>query len=201
MNFILSAVLLLGFGLLQVREIEQHVGAGTRADTNDQQDPTTTMPQKQKIITSLWFNNEAEEAIRLYTSIFKDSKVLDETRWGGPLPKGTLLSAKFQLAGQEFIALNGGPAFQFTEAISLLVNCESQQEVDELWAKLTADGGEPGQCGWLKDKYGVSWQVIPTVLLKMMQDKDPAKARRVTEAMMQMGKLDIARLQQAYDGR
>jgi len=161
------------------------------------------MPIKQKITTFLWFDHEAEEAVHFYLSIFKDSKILAESRWGegAPLPKGTLMTASFQLAGQEFLALNGGPQYRFTEAISLLVNCETQAEVDELWEKLCADGGEPGQCGWLKDKYGLSWQVVPTVLGKMMADKDPARAKRVTEAMMQMEKLDIRRLQAAYDKR
>ena len=158
------------------------------------------MPVKQKITTFLWFDNNAEEAIRFYLSIFENSKTVSETRWGegGPVPKGTLMTAVFQLEGQEFMALNGGPQFRFTEAISLLVNCETQREVDELWEKLSA-GGAPGQCGWLKDKYGLSWQIVPTVLGEMLQDKDPAKVKRVTEALLQMTKLDIQRLRQAYD--
>ncbi|HEX6810740.1 MAG TPA: VOC family protein [Planctomycetota bacterium] len=158
---------------------------------------------KQKITTFLWFDNNAEEAIRFYMSIFEDSKILSEARWGegGPVPKGTLMTARFQLAGQEFMALNGGPLYRFTEAISLYVDCATQPEVDELWAKLTAGGGEPGRCGWLKDKFGLSWQVIPSVLGPLMSDKDPAKSKRVAEAMLQMNKLDIKRLQQAYDGR
>ena len=161
------------------------------------------MPTKQKITTFLWFDGDAEEAVHFYLSIFQDSKILAESRWGegGPFPKGTLMTANFQLAGQEFIALNGGPHYHFTEAISLLVGCETQGEVDELWEKLCAGGGEPGQCGWLKDKYGLSWQVIPTVLGKMLGDKDPVRAKRVAEAMMQMEKLDIRRLQAAYDKR
>ncbi len=156
----------------------------------------------QKITTFLWYDDDAEEAVRFYTSIFKNSKVLSETRWGegGPLPKGTLMSAKFQLAGQEFMALNGGPMFRFTEAISLLVNCENQAEVDDLWERLGA-GGEYSQCGWLKDKYGLSWQIIPTALGEMLGDKDPAKAKRVMDAMLQMDKIDIARLKQAYNQR
>ena len=160
------------------------------------------MSQKQKITTFLWFNRTAEEAVRFYTSIFKNSKVLNETRWaeGGPVPKGALMTSRFQLEGQEFMALNGGPQYKFTEAISLLVDCETQAEVDELWAKLSA-GGEPGPCGWLKDKYGVSWQIIPSVLGELMSDKDPLRVKRVAEAMMQMTKLDIARLKQAADGR
>lgn len=161
------------------------------------------MTPKQEITTFLWYDRDAEEAIRFYSSIFKDSKVLEESRWGegGPVPKGTLMTARFQLAGQEFIALNGGPHFRFNEAISLLVTCETQAEVDELWEKLTAGGGEPGQCGWLKDKFGLSWQVIPTTLTRLMADKDPVKAQRVAAAMMQMTKIDIRRLQQAYDQR
>jgi predicted 3-demethylubiquinone-9 3-methyltransferase (glyoxalase superfamily) len=160
------------------------------------------MPEKQKITTFLWFNDDAEEAIRLYTSVFKDSKVLSETRWGegGPRPKGTLMTARFQLAGQEFMALNGGPQYRLTEAISLLVDCETQEEVDELWEKLSA-GGEPGRCGWLKDRYGLSWQIVPSVLGRLLGDKDAEKAKRVAEAMMGMGKLDIRGLQKAYDQR
>jgi predicted 3-demethylubiquinone-9 3-methyltransferase (glyoxalase superfamily) len=160
------------------------------------------MPPTQKITPFLWFDQSAEDAIRFYMSIFKNSAILSESRWGegGPVPKGTLMSARFRLAGQELMALNGGPHYKFTEAISLFVNCETQAEVDELWAKLSA-GGEPGRCGWLKDKYGLSWQVIPSILGEMLQDKDPAKAKRVTQAMLQMNKLDIQRLKQAYDGR
>jgi predicted 3-demethylubiquinone-9 3-methyltransferase (glyoxalase superfamily) len=162
----------------------------------------TTMANRQKLTPFLWYDDNAEEAIRHYVSIFKDSKILSESRWGegGPVPKGTLMSARFRLAGQEFLALNGGPMYRFTEAFSIYVDCETQAEVDELWEKLSA-GGEPGRCGWLKDKYGLSWQIIPTVLGEMLQDKDPARARRVTEAMLSMGKIDIARLQQAYGKR
>src|SRR5437867_1473696 len=131
----------------------------------------------QKITTFLWFDNQAEEAMNHYVGIFPDSKVLEVTRYGdaGPGPKGTVMTATFQLAGQEFMALNGGPQFKFTEAISLLVRCESQEEVDTLWAKLS-EGGEEGPCGWLKDKYGLSWQIDPTVLHEMLQDSDPEKA-------------------------
>lgn len=155
----------------------------------------------QKITPFLWFDNNAEEAVNLYVSIFKNSKVLSITRYGeaGPGPKGTVMTADFQLDGQEFIALNGGPHFKFTEAISLSVDCESQEEVDELWEKLSA-GGEKGRCGWLKDKYGLSWQVNPRVLGEMLQDKDPEKSRRVMEAMLKMDKIDIKTLKQAYDG-
>jgi predicted 3-demethylubiquinone-9 3-methyltransferase (glyoxalase superfamily) len=158
--------------------------------------------QPQKITTFLWYDDDAEEAIRFYSSIFADSKVLAETRWGagGPVPEGTLMSATFRLAGQEFMALNGGPQFRFTEAISLLVHCADQAEVDRLWEKLGA-GGEPGQCGWLKDEYGLSWQIVPDAMLQMLADEDPAKVKRVSEAMMQMKKLDLARLRQAYEQR
>ena len=156
----------------------------------------------QKITTFLWFNNNAEEAANYYTSIFKNSKILDVSRYGevGPGLKGSVMIVKFQLAGQEFVALNGGPQFKFTEAISLMVNCESQQEIDELWRKLTA-GGQESQCGWLKDKFGLSWQIVPTELGKLMSAKDPAKANRVMQALLQMKKLDIAKLQQAAEGK
>jgi predicted 3-demethylubiquinone-9 3-methyltransferase (glyoxalase superfamily) len=159
------------------------------------------MSGKQKITTYLWFDNNAEEAMNFYISIFKDSKIIDVVHCGdaGPGPKGSLLCATFQLEGQEFMALNGGPHFKFTEAISLLVNCDTQQEVDELWQKLTADGGAPSQCGWLKDKFGLSWQIIPSALFDLMKDKDAKKANRVMEAMLQMSKIDIAKLQRAYD--
>jgi predicted 3-demethylubiquinone-9 3-methyltransferase (glyoxalase superfamily) len=154
----------------------------------------------QKITPFLWFDGKAEEAMNFYTSIFKNSKIMSVTRYGeaGPGPKGTVMTAKFELNGQEFVALNGGPQFTFTEAISFVVNCETQQEVDELWEKLS-EGGEKGRCGWLKDKYGLSWQVNPTVLGEMLQDKDPEKAKRVMEAMLQMDKIDIKSLKQAYD--
>ena len=161
------------------------------------------MSKKQKITTFLWFDNNAEEAAKFYTSIFKNSKILNLSRYGdaGPGPKGSVMACTFQLEGQEFIALNGGPHFKFTEAISLLVDCETQEEVDTLWNTLTADGGAPSQCGWLKDKFGLSWQIIPSALMEMMTDRDPAKSRRVMEAMMQMSKIDIQKLRQAYDQR
>ncbi len=154
----------------------------------------------QKIVPFLWFDHQAEEAMNFYVSLFHDSKVLSVTRYGasGPGPKGSVMSATFQLEGQEFYALNGGPQFSFTPAISLFVNCEAQQEVDELWEKLS-QGGEKQPCGWLKDRYGLSWQIIPTAL-GMLQDKDPQKSTRVMQAMMQMTRIDIARLKQAYDG-
>ena len=158
------------------------------------------MAAKQKIVTYLWFDREAEEAAKFYTSVFKNSKILSVTRnrEGGPGPKGTALVVNFQLEGQEFIALNGGPQFKFTEAISLLVNCDSQKEVDELWSKLTADGGEESMCGWLKDKYGLSWQIIPTVLFELIGDKDPEKSKGAMQAMLQMKKIDIEGLKRGY---
>lgn len=150
----------------------------------------------QRITPFLWFNNEAEEAVQFYTSIFKNSKIGSVSRHteAGPGPAGSVMVASFQLDGQDFIALNGGPQFKFTEAISLVVSCEGQEEVDYYWEKLS-EGGEKGRCGWLKDKYGVSWQVVPTELAKLMQDK--AHAKNVMQAMMQMDKIDIAALQQA----
>lgn len=157
----------------------------------------------QKITTFLWFDTEAEEAVKFYTSIFKDSKIISETRWpeGGPSPAGSLLVVDFELAGQEFQALNGGPEFKFTEAISLVIKCADQEEVDYYWEKLLADGGEESQCGWLKDKYGLSWQVTPTILLELLRDKDRAKAGRVMQAMMKMIKIDINTLQDAAEGK
>ena len=154
----------------------------------------------QKITPCLWFDNQAEEAAQFYTSIFKDSRVLSMLHYGdaGPLPAGTVMSVTFQLDGQEFIALNGGPYFTFSPAISFFVNCETQEEVDELWQKLSASPADE-QCGWLKDKYGVSWQIVPTVLQAMLQDKDPEKSKRVTEALLQMKKLDIEMLKHAYE--
>ena len=153
----------------------------------------------QKITPFLWFDGKAEEAMNFYTSIFKNSTIGRITRYGdaGPGPKGTVMSATFQLDGQEFMALNGGPQFKFTEAISFFVNCETQEEVDELWEKLSA-GGQKSRCGWLKDKYGLSWQIIPSALGEMLGDKDPEKSRRVMKAMLQMDKIDIKGLEQAY---
>ena len=150
----------------------------------------------QKITPFLWFDTEAEEAMNLYVSIFKNSKVLGVT----PGPNGRAMSVNFELEGQEFIGLNAGPQFKFNEAISFLVSCHSQAEVDELWEKLTADGGEEGNCGWLKDKYGLSWQIIPTALNEMLSDPDPEKAGRAMQAMLKMNKIDIQGLKQAYDG-
>ncbi len=155
----------------------------------------------QKITPFLWFDGQAEEAMNFYVSVFKNSKITRVTRCGegGPGPKGTVMSATFQLDGQDFFALNGDPQFTFTPAISFFVNCETQQEVDELWEKLS-EGGKKERCGWLKDKYGLSWQIIPSALGKLMGDKDAEKAGRVMQAMLQMDKIDIKGLQQAYEG-
>jgi predicted 3-demethylubiquinone-9 3-methyltransferase (glyoxalase superfamily) len=154
----------------------------------------------QKLSTCLWFDGKAEEAMNFYTSIFKNSKKGKISRYGdgAPFPKGTVMVATFELLGHDFMALNGGPQFTFSPAISFLVNCETQEEVDEFWEKLSA-GGEKVQCGWLKDKYGVSWQIVPTILAQLMSDKDAAKTQRVMQALMQMKKLDIQKLQDAYD--
>src|SRR5258708_6949330 len=154
----------------------------------------------QKINPFLWFNDKAEDAANFYVSIFNNSKIVNMARYGeaGPAPKGTAMTVTFDLAGQRFIALNGGPQFKFSEAISFFINCETQQEVDDLWEKLSA-GGEKSQCGWLKDKYGLSWQVIPTILGEMLHDPDPRKSQRVMQAMLRMNKIDIALLKQAYD--
>lgn len=155
---------------------------------------------KRKITPFLWFDNQAEEAAQFYTSIFKNSKINTIARYGdtGPGPKGTAMTVGFELDGQRFAALNGGPHFKFTEAVSFVVNCENQQEVDYYWDSLIA-GGTPIQCGWLKDKFGLSWQIVPTVLPELLTDKDPAKSARVMQAMMKMIKLDIPALQQAYE--
>ena len=155
----------------------------------------------QKITPFLWFNDNAEEAMNFYVSIFKNSKVLNVVRYGdaGPGPKDSVMTGTFQLEGQQFTALNGGPQFPFTEAISLVVNCESQQEVDDLWSKLTA-GGSESQCGWLKDKFGLSWQVVPRILPELLQSSDPEVAARTMEAMLQMIKLDVDKLREAAQG-
>lgn len=159
------------------------------------------MSESPKISPFLWFDNNAEEAIDYYTSIFKNSKKFAASRYGdaGPGPAGSVMVASFELEGQHFIALNGGPLFKFNEAISFAVNCDSQAEIDELWEKLSA-GGEPGQCGWLKDRFGLFWQIVPTVLPDLMQSGDQEKSNRVMAALMQMTKLDIQQLQQAFDG-
>jgi predicted 3-demethylubiquinone-9 3-methyltransferase (glyoxalase superfamily) len=154
----------------------------------------------QKITPFLWFDGNAEEAANFYISIFKNSKMGKISRYGdaGPGPKGSAMSVTFQIEGQEFFALNGGPKFKFTPAISFFVNCETQQEVDELWEKLSA-GGRTDRCGWLQDKFGLSWQIIPTILGQLLGDKDPQRAKRAMQAMLQMSKLDINKLQQAAD--
>ena len=153
----------------------------------------------QKITTFLWFNDQAEEAINLYVSIFKNSKIISMNRYGESETdgQGKVMTATFEIEGQEFMALNGGPHFQFTPAISLFVSCVTQEEVDELWNELSA-GGEESQCGWLKDKFGLSWQIIPTALGELMGDPNPVKAQRVMQAMLQMGKIDIAKLREAH---
>jgi predicted 3-demethylubiquinone-9 3-methyltransferase (glyoxalase superfamily) len=160
------------------------------------------MKPHQKITTCLWFDNNAEEAIKYYVSIFNDSALLSVTRNGdrGPGPKGSLLAATFRIEGQEYSVINGGPAHKLTEAISLVVHCTTQAEVDAYWEKLGAEG-QHDRCGWLKDKFGLSWQIVPTVLFEMLQDPDSAKAGRVMQAMLQMEKIDVAMLRQAYDGR
>lgn len=152
----------------------------------------------QKIVTFLWFDNQAEEAATFYTSLFKDSKIGKISRYGdaGPGPKGSAMGVTFQLEGQEFFALNGGPHFKFTPAISLFVNCETQEEVDELWSKLSA-GGREDRCGWLTDKYGLSWQIIPKVLGELLGHSDPQIAQRAMKAMLQMSKIDIQKLKDA----
>ncbi len=153
----------------------------------------------QKITPFLWFDNQAEEAMNFYVSVFKNSKVLSVNCYGegAPAPKGTVMTANFQLDGQEFTALNGGPMFKFSPAISFVVHCETQAEVDEYWEKLSA-GGKENQCAWLEDKFGVSWQIVPNVLIELLSDPDPAKAGRVMQAMMQMTKIDISGLKRAY---
>jgi predicted 3-demethylubiquinone-9 3-methyltransferase (glyoxalase superfamily) len=156
----------------------------------------------QKITTFLTYNDQAEQAVKLYTSAFKNSRIVTETRYGdaGPGPKGSLMTAEFEIEGQRFVALNGGPTFGFAEGISLLVTCETQQEVDDYWEKLTEGGGEPGRCGWLKDRFGVSWQIVPRVLSELLGGKDGEKAGRVMQAMLKMDKLDVAKLEEAARG-
>jgi predicted 3-demethylubiquinone-9 3-methyltransferase (glyoxalase superfamily) len=154
----------------------------------------------QKIVTFLWFDDQAEAAARFYTSVFPNSRITEVMRYSdaGPGPVGSVMVVTFELDGQEYMALNGGPQFTFSEAISLFVRCETQEEVDELWEKLS-DGGEKGPCGWLKDKFGLSWQIVPNALMDLMKDPDPHKAGKVAKAMLQMGKLEVAGLRRAYD--
>ena len=155
----------------------------------------------QKITPYLWFDTQAEEAANFYVGLFKNSRILEVTRYGEgmPMPAGTVLTVSFELDGQQFVALNGGPVFKFTEAISLFVNCETQAEVDELWTKFTA-GGEAGQCGWLKDKYGLSWQVIPSGLTDYLRGADPVKSARAVQCMFAMQKIDLEKIRTAYEG-
>ncbi len=160
----------------------------------------------QRITPMLWFDNQAEEAARFYTSIFENSKIKTITRYGDAgaqasgRPKGSVMTVSFEIEGQEFVGLNGGPQFKFSEAISFVVNCKKQEEIDELWAKLTAGGGQPGPCGWLKDRYGLSWQIVPTVLNELIESKDAKKSERVMAAMLNMSKLDIETLEAAAEG-
>ncbi|HJX81696.1 MAG TPA: VOC family protein [Candidatus Udaeobacter sp.] len=161
----------------------------------------------QKITPFLWFDNQAEEAAKFYTSVFRNSKIgkilcYDEaSAKAAGRPAGSVLTVEFEIGGQKFTALNGGPEFKFNESVSFVVNCKTQEEVDYFWEKLTADGGQKSQCGWLKDKFGLSWQVTPTVLIDMLNDKDPKKAERVMKAMMQMQKIEINKLKAAYAGK
>ena len=156
----------------------------------------------QKISPCLWFDGNAEEAANFYTSIFEDAKILDVTHYGdaGPGEPGSVLTVTFTLQGQFFMALNGGPDFKFTEAVSLMVDCKDQQEIDYYWSKLLEGGGREQMCGWLKDKYGLSWQIVPSIINEMLTDPDPEKSNRVMQAVMQMVKLDIPTLQKAYEG-
>jgi predicted 3-demethylubiquinone-9 3-methyltransferase (glyoxalase superfamily) len=157
------------------------------------------MDMQKKITTFLTFDDQAEEAVNFYATVFPNSRITSTRRYGdaGPGPKGSLMTATFELAGQEFMALNGGPSFEFAQGISLFVDCDTQDEVDELWEKLT-EGGEPGPCGWLTDRFGVSWQIIPRRLGELVNDEDPEKARRAMEAMLQMSKIDVEGLERAY---
>ena len=161
----------------------------------------------QKITPFLWFDGQAEDAVNFYTSLFKNSKIgrilryTEETAEKLDHPVGSVLTIEFEIEGQKFVALNGGPLFKFNESVSFVVNCETQEEVDYFWEKLTADGGEESQCGWLKDTFGLSWQIIPTVLIDMLHDKDPEKAERVMKAMLQMQKIEIPKLKAAYGGK
>ena len=158
------------------------------------------MATLRKITPCLWFDDQGEEAATFYTGIFENSRIIDVTHYGsaGPRPEGTVMTVNFELDGQEFVALNGGPEFTFDEAISFQVNCESQEEVDRFWSQL-GDGGQEGPCGWVKDKFGLSWQIVPTVMDELIRDPDPDRAQRAMKAMLGMSKLDIAELQRAAD--
>lgn len=160
------------------------------------------MPDDQKITTCLWFDNQAEEAANFYCSVFKNSKFGNIARYGdaGPGPKGSAMVVTFNLDGREFMGLNGGPIFKFNESVSLVVHCEDQAEIDYYWEKLTADGGQESQCGWLKDKFGLSWQIVPNIVEQLLTG-DPERANRVMVAVMQMKKLDLQKMQDAYDGK
>jgi predicted 3-demethylubiquinone-9 3-methyltransferase (glyoxalase superfamily) len=163
--------------------------------------PQTEEERMQKITPWLWFDNQAEEAAEFYTSVFKNSKITNVSRYGegGPGTPGSAMTVSFELEGQEFNGLNGGPEFKFNEAVSFMVDCKSQEEVDDLWDKLTADGGSESQCGWLKDKFGVSWQIVPSLLGELLGDEDPKKSQAVMQAMLQMQKIECKVLQDAYD--
>jgi len=172
---------------------------GKRRRTSDQEGDE--MPITQRITPCLWFDGQAEEAARFYVSVFPNARITAIARYGeaGPGPKGSVMTVGFELDGQAFTDLNGGPLFRFTEAVSMIVNCETQAEVDHYWDRLS-EGGQPGRCGWLKDRFGLSWQIVPTALVEMVRDEDPAKAQRAMAALLQMGKLDLARLRQAHEG-
>ena len=157
----------------------------------------------QKVVPFLWYDGKAEEAIKLYTSVFKNSKIINITYWaeGSPFPKNQVMNGVFEIDGQRFYAFDAGPQFKFTEAISFFVNCDTQEEIDHYWNKLTADGGQESMCGWLKDKFGVSWQIVPPILGQLLADKDKTKSGRVMQAMMQMKKIVIADLEKAAEGK
>jgi predicted 3-demethylubiquinone-9 3-methyltransferase (glyoxalase superfamily) len=157
---------------------------------------------KTKVTPFLWFDSQAEEAAKLYVSIFANSRLLDVSRWGdgAPFPKGSVMSATFEIDGRQFIAFNGGPQLKFSEACSMFVSCEDQSQVDRYWAALIADGGAPGQCAWLKDKYGLSWQIVPKALLQLLSDPDAGRAGRAMKAMLEMSKIDVAELERAAAG-
>jgi predicted 3-demethylubiquinone-9 3-methyltransferase (glyoxalase superfamily)/predicted aspartyl protease len=191
-----------GFGAVVDARKKRLVAAGPQLATVAPKEKS----DMQKIVPCLWFDSQAEEAVNFYTSLFKNSKIMNVARYdeagakASGRPQGSVMTITFQLDGQEFMALNGGPVFKFTEAISFVVNCETQEEVDRLWNNLT-EGGEEVQCGWLKDRFGLSWQIVPTALGELMSDPDPAKGQRVMQAMLQMKKIDIAGLRRAYEGR